>query len=111
MENPKFQIFKGKDDQFYFRLRAENGEIILQSEGYTTKASCQNGIDSVKTNGPLDERYECNVSKDGQYFFNLIAANGEVIGVSEMYTEQRNREVGIESVKRNAPLAQIEDPT
>lgn len=48
MDNPKFQIFKGKDDQFYFRLKAGNGEIICSSEGYTTKQSCQNGIEAVK---------------------------------------------------------------
>ena len=48
MENPKFQIFKGKDGQFYFRLRAANGEIICSSEGYTTKQSAEKGIAAVK---------------------------------------------------------------
>ncbi len=48
MKNPKFQIYTGKDGQFYFRLYARNGEIILSSEGYTSKSNCQNGISSVK---------------------------------------------------------------
>lgn len=48
MENPKFQIFKGKDGQFYFRLRAKNGEIVCSSEGYTTLQSCRNGIEVIK---------------------------------------------------------------
>ena len=48
MENPKFQIFKGKDDQFYFRLKAKNGEIVCSSEGYTTLHNCKKGIDAVK---------------------------------------------------------------
>ena len=58
MKNPKFQVFKGKDNQFYFRLRAANGEIICGSEGYTTKQSCLNGISAVKstaTNAPTEE--------------------------------------------------------
>jgi len=49
MSNPKFQVFKGEDDQFYFRLKAANGEIICASQGYTSKQSCLNGIEAVKT--------------------------------------------------------------
>ena len=58
MSNPKFQVFKGKDNQFYFRLRATNGEIICNSEGYTTKQSCLNGIKAVKSvaaTAPIEE--------------------------------------------------------
>jgi hypothetical protein len=49
MSNPKFQVFVGKDDQFYFRLKATNGEVICSSQGYTTKQSCLNGIQAVKS--------------------------------------------------------------
>lgn len=48
MENPKFQVFKGKDNQYYFRLRAKNGEIVCNSEGYTTIQSCKQGIEAIK---------------------------------------------------------------
>ncbi len=107
----KFQIFKGTNSQFYYRLRAAgNNEIILSGEGYTTKQSCLDGIDSVKRNAPIDARYD---RKDnlGNYRFNLKAANGEIIGVSEGYSTITNRENGISSVKRNAPIATIEDLT
>jgi uncharacterized protein YegP (UPF0339 family) len=50
LKNPKFEIFKDKRKEFRFRLKARNGEIILASEGYTAKASCKNGIDSVVRN-------------------------------------------------------------
>ena len=53
MDNPKFQVFQGKDAQWYFHLQAANGEIICQSEGYTTKYSCEHGIKSVKENAPI----------------------------------------------------------
>ena len=111
MENPKFQIFTGKDGQIYFRLRARNGEIILQSEGYEAMAGCQNGIDSVKTNAPIDERYKRSMSIDDQYYFTLKAANHETIGMSEMYESKQGRDNGIDSVKENAPAAPIEDIT
>lgn len=46
----KFEIFKGRNGQYYFRLKAGNGEIIAQSEGYATKSAARNGIESVKKN-------------------------------------------------------------
>lgn len=50
--NPKFELYEDKSGQFRFRLRARNGEIIATSEGYKTKAACENGIESVRRNGP-----------------------------------------------------------
>ena len=48
----KFKLFKGRDEQFYFHLTAANGQIICQSEGYTSKEGARNGIESVRTNAP-----------------------------------------------------------
>ena len=116
MENPKFQIFTGKDDQYYFRLYAANGEIILASEAYVSKQGCRNGIYSVKDNAPSDERYRRERAADGQFYFVLTAQNGETIGVSETYTTAQSRDGGIEAVKdavrtiyEIAHDAQIED--
>lgn len=50
--HPKYEIFLGQDKQFYFRLKAKNGEPILASEGYTAKESCNKGILSVGKNAP-----------------------------------------------------------
>ena len=49
-ENPKFEIFSDKVDEYRFRLKAGNGEIIAVSEGYKAKDGCLKGIDSVKYN-------------------------------------------------------------
>ncbi len=46
----KFEIYKDKAGEFRFRLKAANGEIIASSEGYSSKAACENGIESVKKN-------------------------------------------------------------
>ncbi len=109
MQNPKFKIFTGKDKQFYFRLTAANGEPILASEGYTAKPGCENGIASVKKNAVKDEQYKRLEASNGEFYFNLVAGNGEVIGKSETYKTTQGRENGIEAVKSTAPGAPIED--
>ncbi|GGP04889.1 UPF0339 protein [Cloacibacterium rupense] len=90
-----------------FDLKASNGQVILTSEVYTTKAACQNGIDSVKKNAPDDSKYERKESTNGKPMFNLKATNGQIIGTSELYESVAARENGIESVKKNAPEAEI----
>ena len=110
MENPKFQVFKStSNSQYYYRLRAKNGEIILSGEGYLTKQSCFSGIQSVKTNAPNDSRYERKQSASHQYYFVLNAANREIIGRSELFTTTFTREIGIASVKKDVPFALTED--
>lgn len=109
MSNPKFEIFRGSNNQYYFRLRAKNGEIILQSEGYHNKVDCKNGTDSVKRNAPNDSRYERLTAKNGEYYFNLTAENNKVIGTSETYKTKQGMETGIASVKENAPVAEVVD--
>lgn len=109
MGNPKFQILKGADHHFYFRLKAKNGEIILQSEAYTSKAGCKNGIESAKTNAPFDNRYDRKTASNGQYYFVLKATNGEIIGVSEMNKSKAARDNGIKAIKRAAPKTLLED--
>ena len=49
-KHPKFEIYLDKKGEYRFRLKAKNGEPILASEGYTTKANCKNGIESVRNN-------------------------------------------------------------
>ncbi len=107
----KFELRKSTNGQFYFRLKAGNGEQILSSEMYTAKAGAENGIESVKTNAPIDSRYERRMPAGKQPHFVLRAANGEPIGRSETYSSNSAMESGIESVKNNAPTAPTEDLT
>jgi uncharacterized protein YegP (UPF0339 family) len=107
----KYQVYKGNDGQFYFRLKAANGENILGSEGYSTKASALNGIASVRVNSPHDGNYLRQTSSDNRYYFVLRAANYEPLGKSQLYPTTQAREVGIQSVKTNGPTAPIEDLT
>lgn len=107
----KFVITTRSNGEFQFNLKAGNGQTILASEGYSTKAACENGIESVRKNAGDDDRYERKTSSNGKPFFNLKAGNGQVIGSSEMYESEASRENGIESVKKNAPDAEVDDQT
>ncbi|EKF56414.1 hypothetical protein I215_02788 [Galbibacter marinus] len=105
----KFEINVDKGGKYRFNLKASNGQVILSSQGYTTKSACENGIESVKTNSQNDDLFERLEAKDGSPYFNLKASNGQVIGNSEMYSSSSGMENGISSVKTNAPDADVVD--
>jgi uncharacterized protein YegP (UPF0339 family) len=107
----KFEISKSKNGTFMFNLKAANGEVILTSQMYEAKPSAKEGIESVRVNGAVDERYERKASTKGEPYFNLKATNGQVIGHSEMYSSSSSMEGGIASVKKNAPIATVSDLT
>lgn len=107
----KFVITTRKNGEYQFSLKAGNGQEILGSEGYTTKAACLNGAESVKKNSQDDARFDRLESKNGKFYFTLKAGNGQIIGTSEMYETAASRDNGIESVKKNAEDATIEDQT
>ncbi|MCG7857700.1 YegP family protein [Flavihumibacter sediminis] len=105
----KFATKTGNDGQFYFNLKADNGQVILTSEGYTTNTARDNGIESVKKNATDESRYEKLTSGNGKFYFNLKAGNGQVIGKSQMYETAASRDNGIDSVKTNAPGAGVSE--
>jgi hypothetical protein len=86
----RFEVFQGEDRQYYFHLRAGNGEIVLVSEGYTTKASAINGIASVQSNGRSTASYETFQAVNGQYGVRLLAANHETVAQGELYASKSN---------------------
>ena len=103
----KFVITTRKNGEFQFNLKAGNGENILASEGYTTKAACLNGVASVKKNAVEEKRFEVKTAANGKVFFNLKATNGQVIGTSQMYASESGLKNGIASVMKNAPEAEV----
>ena len=114
-------VLKETATGFKFDLKAGNGEVIATSEVYSTKAACENGIESVKKNcvGEIEDqtaetvaevkhpKFELYADKAGEFRFRLKAKNGEVIATSEGYTSKNGALNGIESVKENAPDAEI----
>jgi uncharacterized protein YegP (UPF0339 family) len=104
----KFVTFTGKDGKHYFSLKAGNGEVILKSQGYKAEKDCANGIESVRRNSQVEERFETKTSADEKHFFVLKATNGQIIGQSQMYKTASGCANGIASVGRNAPEAKVE---
>lgn len=105
-----------------FDLKATNGQVIATSEVYTTDAACKNGIESVRKNAPVaavedqtvegyatekNPKFEVYADKAGEFRFRLKATNGQVIAVSEGYSTHANCLNGVESVKKNAPEAEV----
>jgi uncharacterized protein len=107
----KFELKKSKNDKYFFSLLAGNGQTILGSEMYETKASALNGIESVKKNAADDARYERKTGKGDAPYFVLKAGNHQVIGNSQMYASETSRDNGIASCKTNGPTAPTDDQT
>jgi len=107
----KFEIFTGKDDQYYFHLVAANGEIIGSSEGYTQKHNAINGINSVKEHCEDPNNFEILIGLNEKYYFHLKSANHQIIMQSQGYASKQGAERGIESVMANAPAAEVIDTT
>ena len=105
-----------------FNLKAGNGENIATSEVYSSESACKNGIESVRKNAPIanledqtvegfetltNPKFEVYTDKAGEFRFRLKARNGEIIAVSEGYTRRSSCLNGIESVRKNAPEADV----
>ncbi|OGS94307.1 MAG: hypothetical protein A3K04_06760 [Gallionellales bacterium RBG_16_56_9] len=104
-----FELSKNSDGQFHFVLKAENAETILTSELYKTKSSAENGIASVQANSIQDARYEKKQAKNGKYYFNLKAANQQVIATSQMHASEQQRDADIAAAKANGNSKTVKD--
>ena len=107
----KFELKKAKNGQFFFNLKASNGQLILTSEMYKAKKGAENGIESVRKNAAIDARFRRKESKKGDPYFVLLAGNNQVIGQSEVYSSVSAMENGLLSVKKNGPKADVDDLT
>lgn len=104
-----------------FDLRAANGEPVATSEVYKTEAACRKGAESVRKNAPkakLEDqttafdpmtcpKFELYQDRAGAYRFRLRSRNGAIIASSEPYSTKNMCLEGIESVRKNANLAEI----
>ena len=120
----KFVIKPAKSGGFVFNLKAGNGEVIATSEVYNSLEACKNGIESVKTNAPIaaledqtvegfatekNPKFEMYTDKAGEFRFRLKAKNGQIIATGEGYKAKSGCKNGIESIRKNAPEATIEE--
>jgi uncharacterized protein len=104
-----FELHKSSDGKFVFNLKADNNQIVLTSQTYTTKQHALDGIESVRTNSPKDAQYARKQSTANEPYFVLKSANGEIIGSSQMYSSGSAMESGIASVKENGGTKTVKD--
>lgn len=100
-----FETFQSIDGRYYFNLMAGNGENVLRSQGYTRLASAEKGATSVLANGENPANFDVKEAKNGEWYFNLKAANGEIIGTSELYVSKSNAERGARAVREIVRVA------
>jgi uncharacterized protein YegP (UPF0339 family) len=105
-----FTVFKGLDGKYYFNLKAANGEIVLSSQGYTTKTSAKKGVASIRENGGDIENFELRDAQNEQTYFVLKAANGKIIATGETYVSASNAEAAVESISALIASEKIADP-
>lgn len=114
-------VMKETKTGYEFCLKAGNGENIATSQVYSSKSACQKGIESVRTNAGAEvenqtkegyqelkcPKFEIYTDKGGKTRFHLKAKNGEIIAVSQAYKEEAGAVKGIESIRKNAPEADL----
>ncbi|MCV2218843.1 MULTISPECIES: YegP family protein [unclassified Thauera] len=105
----RFEITKNDKGEFYFKLLNADGKTLVRSEGYNAKASCTNGIESVRKNAGDDKRYELKTASDGRPYFNLKASNGQIVGTSPMFADAAACAAAVAATKAGAAEAPIDD--
>ena len=103
----RFTIFEGVNGLYYFNLKAKNGEIVLQSQAYSTEAAAMNGTFAVAEAGTSSTNFDIKASKDGGAYFNLKARNGQIIGTSEVYSSTSNARRGRNGIIELLPNVDI----
>ncbi len=103
----RFQTFQGADDRFYFNLYAANGEVVLTSQGYSTEEAALNGTFLVAYHAADERGYDIREAVNGEWYFNVLAANGEVIGTSETYYSHSNAKRAVDAVLALVPSVEL----
>jgi len=97
------------ESPYSFIFTDKDGGALIRSENYKQKTSCMNGVESVRKNCTVDERYELKVAKNGKFFFNIKASNGQIVGTSAFFDTEDERKSAITYIKRYAPKAALEE--
>ncbi len=96
-------------EPFTFSFQDESGNSVVRSENYAVKKSCINGVESVRKNSQVEGRYELAESKNGKFYFNLKASNGQVVATSTLFASDALRSQAMGFLKANAPTMPVEE--
>lgn len=95
-------------EPFSFTFVDAKGKMIVKSENYKAKSSALNGIESVRKNCQNDGRYELKDAKNGKPFFNIKAANGQIVATSALFDSAAERDAAIAEMKQKGAAAPLE---
>ena len=95
----RVEVAAGATDGFHFNMVAQNGETVLSSQHYASEAAAWNGAYAVQVASTDATAFAVKTSTDGRFYFTLSADNGQIIGVSQMYTTKASAQAGISSVQ------------
>lgn len=101
-------IIEKFNDQFSWSLKASNGQILCQADGYSTKAGCLNSIESFKKN-IAEGTFKCVKDKTGRFCYKLYTPNGRICAVGESYPTKVGAESAANSVVSFYKNAEIEE--
>lgn len=90
-----------------FSYRDSSGRVILVSQRYDTTGAARAGIESIRANCAVDDRYERHMARSGHPYFNLKTADGEIVCTSVMFAAPQERHAAIEEMQRSAAAAPI----
>jgi len=106
----KFEIFQSqKNHKYYFRLKSRNGQVVMASEGYNDKSGALNGAKAVQRAAETKGNFKENIAKDGRHYFNLHAANHQIVGTSQMYQTRSGCRKCVKSIMSGAPDAALHE--
>ncbi|WP_031407061.1 DUF1508 domain-containing protein [Thiomonas sp. FB-Cd] len=104
-----FELLKNDKGHFHFSLKTASGDTLLRSETYEAKASAEGGIASVKKNSTDAARFEKLQASDGRAYFNLKAANHQIVGTSPLFAKAETRDAALAAVQAEAAGAAVHD--
>ena len=99
----KFEVYKGNNDQHYFRLINSKHKVLLSGEGYKQKENMLNGIESIKKNMPLPTGVEKKESTNGKHYFNVKSKNGQIVGTSALFDSKGQRDKWMSEIEKELP--------
>ncbi len=105
----KFEMYRDEGGKFVFRLRAENGDIILHSQAYPSQIECSRAIRAAQDSSKDRLCYVDHSPQADAYYFNLVTVSGEILGTNQIFSTESGRANGVKRVTRCASVADVVD--
>lgn len=106
-----FHLHKSADGQFRFTLEAGNGLALLLSEPFPAKSAALAGVAAVRLGVARETAFEPLTGEDGHPYFLLRSFDGALLGHSQRFASAVGCRLGMDSVRRHAPDAELLDET